>query len=205
MGGFAGAIEEDDLGIAGDFNGTGTAGEIGEGELAQLHIVFRADGNLEAVLELVEDRLEFRAALREDGFVAIEIGGEWLEGGGPGAIGVHFAQENKHAILIGGGIFAPAGQVESFPTGVAAAGVGNHDVVSAIGHEVDFGGRGVGGVEGAVDGLEGVLGAALGGFGDIGGGAGTGADQGDAFLQEQQRRLELGIGGEAAGHGLLVE
>ncbi len=95
VGGFAAAVEEDDFGVAGDFDGAGAAGEVGEGELAQFHVVFGADGDLEAVLELVDGGVEFGGALGEDGFVAVEVGGEGLAGGGPGAVGVHSRRKKK--------------------------------------------------------------------------------------------------------------
>jgi hypothetical protein len=70
---------------------------------------------------------------------------------------------------------------------------------------MDFRRGRVGAVEGAEDSLEGLLGARAGGFGDGGGGAGARAGERDALLQEQEGGLELGVGQEAALHGLAVE
>lgn len=59
------------------------------------------------------------------------------------------AQVAEAAQMVAGGVRLPAGDSQRLPAAVATAGVAEHDVVAAIGEQLNLRDRGVGGVEAA--------------------------------------------------------
>ena len=205
MGSIRLAVEQHDLGEAGDLDGPRAPGQVRDGNRAQLHVVFRADGHGRAGQDLMDFRPKLGAALLENSLVPVECRGDGLVGGGPDVAGVHLVQIEEDPVAVPRGILAPAGERQALPPAEAAAAVGDHHVVAAVGEQVHFGGRRVGGLERPRGRLPFFILADFGGLRRGDGRAEARARQRDALLEQQLRRFQLGIRQEAPLHRFVVE
>ena len=111
---------------------------VGEGHAPQLDVVLRRDADFGVDFQAGMALAKLGARLREDGFVALGGAPARLMGGGPEFPGLHIAQIDKSAPAIARGILAPAGDRQVAPAAVAAAGAADHDVIAAVGQQVDL-------------------------------------------------------------------
>src|SRR6059058_2725150 len=111
---------------------------IGQGNTTQLDVVFGRNAQLRMNLEITLALAEFRAGLGENSFVIFCRAQRWLISGRPEVSRCHVAQIKKRAPAIAGRILAPAGDGETFPATVTAAGIADGDVVAAIGKKMNL-------------------------------------------------------------------
>ncbi len=127
----------------------------------------------------------------------------WLVRGGPEVAVVHVAHVAEGAPVVAGAVFAPARDRLVFPAAVAAAGIGHHHVIAAVGQQLGFRHRG------AVRGEHAQRHAGIWRRGANGRRLHRrgieGAHLWAAFLQHQQGRLQQWIGFETALHRTVVQ
>src|SRR6184192_1298262 len=111
---------------------------IGQGNAAQLDVVFGRNAQLRMNLEITMALTEFRAGLGENSFVIFCSAQGRLISGGPEFSRRHVAQIDERAPVIASRILAPAGDGEIFPATVSAAGIADGDVIAAIGKEMSL-------------------------------------------------------------------
>ena len=112
---------------------------IGERDAAHFDVIFRRNGDFGVRIDLVDARAKLGAALAEDGFVSCRGAATWADARRTRTLPLsEVAQINKSTPAIARGIFPPAGQRGVVPQAVAAARVGHHDVITAIGEQMDF-------------------------------------------------------------------
>ena len=128
-----------DFGVTGQFDGALHVGMIGEGHASQLHIVFRRDADFGVDFQIGMVLTKLGARLGEDGFATFGRAKTRLMSGRPEFAGGHIAQVDKCSPAIARSVLAPAGDGQIAPTAVAAAGAADHDVVAAVGQELNFG------------------------------------------------------------------
>ncbi len=202
--GIGGSRRQHDFGIAGDVDGAPRAGAVGDVGAAQFDIVFRRHHDFGVQLDIVVAAAEFGTPFRENHLVVIRLGQGWLVCGGPertvGRIVFPVAHVAERTPIVARAILAPARQRQFLPAAVAAAGIADHQVIAAIGQQLDFRCARIGAIQDthghllfcctrANIGKLGGVGIERGGFGYL-------------FLQQQHRGLEQGRRGEALLHGL---
>src|SRR5207249_7108098 len=96
---------------------------IGQGDTPQLDVVFGRNAQLRMNLEITLELAEFRAGLGENSFVIFCRAQRWLISGRPEVSRCHVAQLKTRAPAIAGRIIATAGDGETFPETVYAAGL----------------------------------------------------------------------------------
>ena len=135
---------EHDFGVTGQLDDAPRAGKIGDGHPAQLDVVLGRDADVGVNFQTRRVLAKLGASLSENGLAAFGDAPARLMGGGPEFAGGHIAQVEKSAPAIARRILAPAGDGKIAPAAVAAARAADHDMIAAIGQEVDFGGARVG-------------------------------------------------------------
>ncbi|MND79354.1 hypothetical protein D3C80_710910 [compost metagenome] len=133
--------------IAGDFDSARLLAAVDQRYAAQLNIIFRRYHHLRFHRQRPLLTLELGPGVVEHG--AVPLGGttDRLPGIAPDLTGLRVAQVTESAPVIAGGVFAPAGQGQILPAAVAAAGLGEHQVIVGVGQQLHFGDRGVHTVE----------------------------------------------------------
>ncbi len=191
------------FGIGGDFHGARATAAVGQPQAPEFDVVLGGDGHLQVALATVKRAAEFGLGVGEDGLVVVHRHAGGLVGGRPEVAAVHVAQVAERAPGIGGAVLAPAGEREVAVAAVAAAGMGEHAVVAAVGQQLHFRARAAGLAQHAqgrfVLGGGGVLAQRF-DFMRM-----EHADARNALLQQQQGGLELDIGHEAALHRLVAQ
>ena len=129
------------LGVAGQLDMAGPGRLVGERDPADFHIVLGGDTDFGVGIDRLVAPPVFGTPLDEDRLIVLGLAQGRLIGGGPIAPRVAVAQVNKGSPTIAGGILAPAGDGQVAPAAVAAAGMGCHDVVAAVGQQMNFRGR----------------------------------------------------------------
>ena len=102
-------------------------------------------------IEVAVMTAKFRVAFREDRLVAFALLQRGLMCRTPGstvlAFTGHIAQVTEGTPGVTGAVFAPARHGQILPAAVAATGVCHHHMITAVGQQLDFGDRRVGGVQ----------------------------------------------------------
>ena len=165
----------------------------------QLDIVFGRNDDFQARVVIVVAAAKFDASLRERGLVRVCPRERRLMRSGPEHAARDIADVAEAAPVVARRILSPARDGEIFPAAVAAAGVGDHDVVAAIRQQLHFGARRVGARQNAHRHLR--QASARRGCPAIVAWCRYGAaDFRDALLQQEERRLKLGQRLEALLH-----
>ena len=114
-------------------------------DAAQLDIVFGRDGDLGVGLEAAIAAAELGARVGEDRFVVLRTaaGSGWNAADQNSPVG-SVADIAEGAPVVAGGVFAPARDRQILPAAVAAARIGDHHVVPAVGQQLHLGRRRVG-------------------------------------------------------------
>ena len=188
------------LGVAGELDAAPRAAQVGQAQAAQLDVVFRRDNDLGVGVDTLISAAKLGATFAENGFVGVGLPLRGLVRARPAGAGFGVAQVAEAAPGIAGGVFAPARHGQVFPAAVAAARIGDHDVVAAVGQQLHLGRGRVGRGDQAQRRLDGAEGRAQ--FGAVGGVWMEGHGLRDALLQQQQRGPQLRVGLEAALHRL---
>src|SRR5436190_573352 len=89
-------------------------------------------------VNLMKTHAEFDPTLAEDRFMTRRGFECWMISGGPELAAFHVTQIKKSPPAIPRGILAPAGEGYLIPEAVAAARIGDHDVITAVGEQVHF-------------------------------------------------------------------
>src|SRR6516165_11917333 len=122
---------------------------VRESHASHLDVVFNRNADFRADLQLALALAILGARACKNGFVVFG----WAQGGlishGPEFSRRCIAQINKSSPAIARGILSPAGDRQIAPTAVAASGVGDCQVVTAVGQELDLRRARSGGVEGS--------------------------------------------------------
>ncbi len=191
------------FGIGGDFHRALATAAVGQAQAPELDVVLGRDGDLQVALAAAAGTAELCLGVGEDRLIMVQRHAGGLVGGRPELAAVHVAQVAERPPSIGGAVFAPAGERQVAVAAVAAAGMGQHAVVAPVGKQLHFRARARRVAQDAQGGL--VLGhgrVLAQGFDLM---RMEYADARDAFLQQQQGRLELGIGNETALHRLVAQ
>ena len=130
----------------------GVVGQIGEGDAADLDVVFGRHADLGVRFDGVIDSAVLGARLHEDRLVALGLASRRLIGGRPVAARLAIAQVDERAVAVARRVLAPTRHGQIAPAAVSAARVGGHDVVAAVRQQVDLGQRRVRVGEHAMDG-----------------------------------------------------
>ena len=120
---------------------------VGDADPAQLDILFRRNSDLGMRFEAVVAAAKLRPALREDRLEAVRPLERRLICSRPELTAGHVADVAEGPPVVAGRVFPPARDSEVLPAAVAAAGVGQHDVVPAVRQQLHLRCRGVGAVE----------------------------------------------------------
>ena len=128
-----GVRREHHLRIAGDFNGATGASAVIDVYAPHLDRIFgrRNDFSVRIVIKVAASK--FSPAFREDGLVRVCLPERWLMRIGPEYPAGSVADITEGAPIIAGRVLAPSRYGEVLPAAVAAAGIGHHQVVMAIG------------------------------------------------------------------------
>ncbi len=130
------------FGVAGDFDAARRVAPVGDADPAQFDVVLRRDDDIGVGLEIEIIApvmpAEFGAAFREDRFVMRGAAQRRLMRGGPGRAAGDVFQVNEIAPGIAHAVFPPARHRQVVPAAVAAAGMGQHDVIAAIRQQLHF-------------------------------------------------------------------
>ena len=196
------------LGIAGDVDAPACRGPVGDAHAAQFDVVLGRHDDFRMRLELAFAvgagiaSAELGPAFGEDRLVGQCATLHRLVRGRPHvrrAVGdIQLAQIAEAAAVVAGAVLAPARDRQILPAAVAAAGLGHHDVIAAVGQQLHLGYRRVRRVEHADRRLRCQwrraqrvqLGRVLEQRGGLG----------DAFVQQQHDRLEQPVGRETPLH-----
>ena len=129
MGLIPAAVIETDLGVAGDFDNTGYAGTIDNGDAPQFDIIFGRDTDLSVQIESILPLAELGTRLGEDGFILFDGLGGRLVRGGPDRARHDVADVDPMAGGIARSIGPPAKDVHVARAALAAPGIREHDAV----------------------------------------------------------------------------
>ena len=142
------------VGGHGKFNVTGQVqdadpgGAIDQGDPAHLHIVFRRDDDLGFAMDSVIDAPEYGPVQGKVNRIPFDFPSGGMIGAGPETIRIGLMNVAEGPLGITGRIRPPAGEFPAAPLTVAAAAVGDHQVITAIGKQQTPGGGGMGRGEG---------------------------------------------------------
>ena len=197
VGQVVGGRGEDDLGVARDLDLARTIAVVGHRQPAHLDVVLGRDRDVELGGDVVVAAVEGRLLREEGDQVVLRLLRRGLEGGRPDRAAAHVAQVEELAARIAGRILAvPRDRAAPTEAG-AAAGVGHHRGVVAVGQELRVGEPRVRRAEAADrEGRHGAGGPRLLDRSRLG-------DRGlarDALLQQQLRGLHARVGVEALHH-----
>src|SRR6202022_3174587 len=120
---------------------------VRKGHASQLHVVFRRNADFHADIQVAVTAAKLGARSRKNNLVVFGRSQGRLISYGPEFSGRWIAQINKIPPAIASGILAPAGNRQIAPSTVAAAGVADRHVITAVGQEVDLRTARSGGVE----------------------------------------------------------
>ena len=186
------------LGVARHLDRARDAAAVGDARAAELDVVLGRDHDLGVRLPAVQAPAEFDAGLGEDrlvGLVGFERG---LERRRPDPAACGVAEIAEGAPGVAGRILAPARERDVAPAAVTAAGAGQHHLVAAVAQHLHRGRARIGAVEHAQ--RHGGRDAHVPCVDQRRIAGGLARDARHALLQQQQRRLHLRIGLEAALH-----
>ena len=127
---------EHDLRVARDLDLPRLSTLVGEREASNFHVLFGRDHHLELRLDAIVGAAKHRALVRERDQVVFGFLGNGLVGRRPEPARADVAQVDEIAAGVGGPILPPARHRESTPLAGAAAGVGDHRDVRAVGEEL---------------------------------------------------------------------
>ena len=189
--------------VAGDLDRALLARAVGDAQAAQLDVVFGRHRDFGMRLVTVLAAAELGLGVGEDRFVAFDRHCARLVRSRPELAAADVAQVAEAAPVVARAVLAPARDRHVLRAAVTTAGAAEHDVVAAVGQDLHRRTRHVGAAENAQL-----------GFGDLRQRAGAGdlrrmrmehAGARDTLLQQQQGRLELGVGDEALLHWLIAQ
>ena len=190
---------QDHFRIASHLNGPWSIGPVRHGDSPQLNVVLGGDANLHVRIDLCLAAAEFGTALGENRFVPSRGLERRLPRCGPEGAALQVAQVAKRSPTIARAVFAPARNGQVAPAAVAAARAGHHEMVSAVGKQIDLRDRptwvGKDPHRAPIFGRGGVRGA---GFREVGEDRCGGL--GHALLQQQTGGTQHRIGFKAALH-----
>ncbi len=203
MAGIGRRWSEDDFGVARDLDHPAHARAVDDARPSELDVVLGRHGDLGMHVEPGITAAEFGAPFREDRLVVLGGLAHGLMRGRPDLAARDIAQIAERAPVVARRVLPPPRQREIVPATAAAARVGHHHVVATVRQELHFGrGRG-----GAPDDAHRDFRLV-----DARSDAGELLDVRErrdrlrnALLQQQQRRLEQRIRGEALLHRAVVQ
>src|SRR5208282_1570426 len=123
---------ENDLGVTGDLDGSARSRGVRDGDAAHFDVILWRNGDLCIGVELVVAAAELHPPLGEDGFVAVRCLERRMKCGGPEIAAGEGTDIAKCTPVVAGAIFAPARHRNVLPATVAATGVCDHDMISAV-------------------------------------------------------------------------
>ena len=129
---------ERDLGIARDIDRAPRARSIGEAQPPELDVVFRRDDDLGVRFDVVVEPAKLRPSFGEYRLVVRRPLERRLVCGRPEVAARHVADVAERAPVVAGAVFAPAGYGKVFPFTVAAAGIGNHNMIPPVRQQLHF-------------------------------------------------------------------
>ena len=129
------------FGIARDFYRAARAAAVGDAHAAQLDVVLGRNDDLGMRLDIEIAPAKLGAAFGEDRLVVLGGAQRGLVRDRPELAARNVAQVTEHSPVVACRVFAPARDREVFPAAAAAARVGHHHVVAAVGQQMHFGHR----------------------------------------------------------------
>ncbi len=196
------AVEHRHLGVGGDLDMPLAIRQVGDDQPPQLDVLFGGHGHSHVHLNVFSRGAKLGDSLGELGFVVVELAAGRLRRRRPERAGIQIAHVQEGAPMVARGVFLPPRQGQVLPTAGPAPGRCDHDVVAAIGEQMDLGDRRVGRRERSqrgVDRLRRVLEIRL-HAGHVDPRAHL--RQGDPLLQEQQGGANPWVAQEPPVHGL---
>ena len=131
-----GRRRQHELGIGGELDVPGPIAGVGEGQAANLGVVFRRNDDFKHRGDRSVAPDELGLILAEPDIVAVRLDAARLIARGPNLAAPDIAQKDIGAPIVAGGVFAPARNSQIAPPAVAGAGRREHHRVTAVGEQV---------------------------------------------------------------------
>ncbi len=137
------------LNVAGKVDLAAAVGVVYQGNTAYFHVVFRRDADLCFGVDVVSTAPEDGPVQSEVHRIAFSRATDRMIGGGPQAIRPRLVEIAENSPAIAGLVRPPAADFPAFPAAIAAAAVGDHQIVATVGQQQGHGRDCMGGGIGA--------------------------------------------------------